>query len=199
MSRSWSIWRSRRSSWVRTKERGRCWRPSFSLFARADGCKTSVMALEGCALVAAKRGNEEDALGLVAAAAVVRDAMGIPVERDPRVIGPGPTAARTELRRLARAAIHVAVPWSFGEALKIAEAVIASPGSGLGSGDHVGLTPRERDVLRFVVAGRTDRAIADELFISRRTASKHVAAILAKLEVATRAEAAVRAVRDGLV
>jgi DNA-binding NarL/FixJ family response regulator len=49
-----------------------------------------------------------------------------------------------------------------------------------------------------IVAGRSDRAIADALFISHRTASKHVSAILAKLDAISRAEVAARAVRDGL-
>jgi DNA-binding NarL/FixJ family response regulator len=61
------------------------------------------------------------------------------------------------------------------------------------------LSTREREVLRLLAAGRTDREIAQTLFISPRTASKHVGAILAKLAVASRAEAAVRAVQCGLV
>ncbi len=61
------------------------------------------------------------------------------------------------------------------------------------------LSPRERDVLRLLVANRSDREIADALFISRRTASKHVGSILGKLNVASRREAAERAVRDSLV
>jgi pimeloyl-ACP methyl ester carboxylesterase/DNA-binding CsgD family transcriptional regulator len=60
------------------------------------------------------------------------------------------------------------------------------------------LSPREREVLRLLVAGRSDREIAEQLFISPRTASKHVGNILAKLEVASRGEAAVRAVQDEL-
>ncbi|WP_331766537.1 AAA family ATPase [Embleya sp. NBC_00896] len=52
------------------------------------------------------------------------------------------------------------------------------------------LTPREREVLRLVADGRTNRQIAEELFISVKTASVHVSNILAKLEVATRGEAA---------
>jgi non-specific serine/threonine protein kinase len=62
-----------------------------------------------------------------------------------------------------------------------------------------GLTRREREVLRLLVAGRTDREIADLLFIGRRTASTHVANLLAKLGVENRTEAAAVAVRDGLV
>lgn len=61
------------------------------------------------------------------------------------------------------------------------------------------MTPREVEVLRHLVAGRTDREIATALFISPRTASRHVGAILAKLGAATRTEAAARAVRDGLI
>jgi DNA-binding CsgD family transcriptional regulator len=54
-------------------------------------------------------------------------------------------------------------------------------------------------VLRLLVDSKTDREIADTLFISPRTASKHVGAILAKLDVTSRGEAAVRALRESLV
>ncbi|WP_446459019.1 helix-turn-helix transcriptional regulator [Streptomyces zingiberis] len=59
----------------------------------------------------------------------------------------------------------------------------------------LGLTPRERDVLRLVTAGRSNRAIAGELFISPKTVSVHVSNILAKLGVAGRGEAAALAHR----
>ncbi|WP_318207743.1 helix-turn-helix transcriptional regulator [Streptomyces sp. SJL17-1] len=61
--------------------------------------------------------------------------------------------------------------------------------------DTFGLTPREQDVLRLVAAGRTNRQIAEELFISPKTASVHVSNILAKLGVAGRGEAAALAHR----
>ncbi|MFG2353549.1 AAA family ATPase [Streptomyces sp. NPDC048521] len=54
----------------------------------------------------------------------------------------------------------------------------------------LGLTSRERDVLRLVAAGRTNRQIAEELFISPKTASVHVSNILSKLGVSGRGEAA---------
>jgi predicted ATPase/DNA-binding CsgD family transcriptional regulator len=60
------------------------------------------------------------------------------------------------------------------------------------------LTPRERDVLRLMVEGRSNPEIADALFISPRTAETHVTHILAKLGVTSRAEAAAHAVRVGL-
>ncbi|WUS35314.1 LuxR C-terminal-related transcriptional regulator [Streptomyces sp. NBC_01255] len=57
------------------------------------------------------------------------------------------------------------------------------------------MTPREQDVLRLVAVGRTNRQIAEELFISPKTASVHVSNILAKLGVAGRGEAAALAHR----
>lgn len=58
-----------------------------------------------------------------------------------------------------------------------------------------GLTTREREVLRRVAAGWTNRRIAEELFISPKTASVHVSNILAKLGVSGRGEAAALAHR----
>ncbi|MQY12149.1 hypothetical protein SRB5_22790 [Streptomyces sp. RB5] len=58
-----------------------------------------------------------------------------------------------------------------------------------------GLTARERDVLRLVSAGRTNRQIAEELFISPKTASVHVSNLMAKLGVSGRGEAAALAHR----
>lgn len=64
--------------------------------------------------------------------------------------------------------------------------------------DSLGLTSREWDVLRLVSAGRTNRQIAEELFISPKTASVHVSNILGKLGVSGRGEAAAVAHRMGL-
>jgi len=60
------------------------------------------------------------------------------------------------------------------------------------------LTPREREVLALVADGRTNRQIAERLFISESTAGVHVSNILGKLGVATRTEAAGVAVRLNL-
>jgi DNA-binding CsgD family transcriptional regulator len=54
------------------------------------------------------------------------------------------------------------------------------------------LTHREREVLALVADGRTNRAIADVLFIEARTVEKHVEHIRAKLGARSRAEAAAR-------
>ena len=64
--------------------------------------------------------------------------------------------------------------------------------------DGFHLTDRERDVLALVAEGRTNRQIAEALFISAKTASVHVSNILGKLGVANRGEAAAEARRLGL-
>lgn len=61
------------------------------------------------------------------------------------------------------------------------------------------LTPREQDVLRLLVEGLTNQGIADGLGIGVGTVRTHVARILDKLDVAHRTEAAVVAVRRGLI
>jgi DNA-binding NarL/FixJ family response regulator len=60
-----------------------------------------------------------------------------------------------------------------------------------------GLTPRDRDVRRPVVEGRSNQEIADALCISLRTEQIHVAHILTKLDIDSRTAAATRAVREG--
>src|SRR4029450_6886802 len=61
-----------------------------------------------------------------------------------------------------------------------------------------GLTPRELEVLGLLVDGRSNRQIAGGLCISTKTASVHVANLLAKLGVHSRLEAAAMARRLGL-
>ena len=61
------------------------------------------------------------------------------------------------------------------------------------------LSPREVEVLRLIAAGRDNPDIARELFISQSTVKRHVEAILDKLGVDNRVQAAVAAVRRRLV
>ena len=67
-----------------------------------------------------------------------------------------------------------------------------------GANDVGGLSSREVEVLELVAAGFTNPQIADALYISRKTAEHHVSAILAKLGVSGRTEAAAAAVRLGV-
>ncbi|HEU4976803.1 MAG TPA: AAA family ATPase [Baekduia sp.] len=75
----------------------------------------------------------------------------------------------------------------------------AAPAAGTAADDDpFGLTPRERQVLRLVAGGATNREIGAELFMAEKTASVHVSRILAKLDVRSRTEAAAVAHRLGL-
>jgi PAS domain S-box-containing protein len=65
--------------------------------------------------------------------------------------------------------------------------------------DPYGLSLRERAVLELLAVGKPDREIATILEVSQRTVSKHVENILAKMDARSRTEAAVKAVRDGLL
>ena len=58
------------------------------------------------------------------------------------------------------------------------------------------LTPRELDVLKWVVKGKTNQEIGMELGISQKTVEKHLEFVFAKLKVTSRVEAAVLAVQE---
>jgi NarL family two-component system response regulator LiaR len=61
------------------------------------------------------------------------------------------------------------------------------------------LTPREREVLSLIGRGMANKVIARELSLSEKTVKAHVSSILAKLGVSDRTQAALYAVRAGLV
>jgi DNA-binding NarL/FixJ family response regulator len=61
------------------------------------------------------------------------------------------------------------------------------------------LTHREREVLCLLVAGHTDRKIAESLTISPRTVNRHMCNIFVKLDVPSRVAAAIHAVHRGLI
>lgn len=62
-----------------------------------------------------------------------------------------------------------------------------------------GLSPREVEVLRLVATGRTNRAIAGELFLSEKTVARHLSNIFLKIDVGSRAAATAYAYEHGLV
>jgi DNA-binding NarL/FixJ family response regulator len=75
----------------------------------------------------------------------------------------------------------------------------ARPRRAHGGDDAVELSERELEVLRLIVEGRDNAAIAAELFISPNTVKSHVASIFGKLGVESRLQASVQALRRGLV
>jgi DNA-binding NarL/FixJ family response regulator len=103
----------------------------------------------------------------------------------------------------ARAAYHTALQLKAEPLRKAVEGLARRGRLDLGAGmptegRPAGLTPRELEVLRLLVEGRSNRQIAEQLFISGKTAGVHVTNILAKLGVHSRLEAAARARQLGL-
>jgi DNA-binding NarL/FixJ family response regulator len=70
---------------------------------------------------------------------------------------------------------------------------------GLSSARDLGLTGRERDVLRLLADGHSNESIGRELFISPDTARTQLAGAMAKLGASTRTQAVARALRDALI
>ena len=61
------------------------------------------------------------------------------------------------------------------------------------------LTAREREILTLVAQGYSNREIADRLAISERTARTHVSNVLSKLQLSSRTQAALLAIKEGLI
>jgi DNA-binding NarL/FixJ family response regulator len=116
-------------------------------------------------------------------------------------------ASRPEAVAALTAAHRIGTAIGAGLLVRDAEAVAAryrvavGAAAGADAGDPLGrygLTPREAEVLGLVAGGRSNREIAETLFISAKTASVHVTHILAKLGVTSRVQAAGIAHRAGL-
>jgi DNA-binding NarL/FixJ family response regulator len=90
---------------------------------------------------------------------------------------------------------------AYGEQGWISRQVAAQMSTWIGGAeeDQSSLTPREIEVLRGVVDGKTNQEIGLTLGISEKTVEKHLEGVFTKLNVASRVEAAVLAVREGLV
>jgi len=100
-----------------------------------------------------------------------------------------------ELVRAIRTAHAGQAPLSPAVAARVVEE-LAHPGRRAG-GDE--LTPRELEVLRLIAGGRSNKRIALELGVAEKTVKTHVSHVLAKLGLADRTQAALYAVREGLV
>jgi len=81
----------------------------------------------------------------------------------------------------------------------VSERVIATAAPATVPREGAALTPRELDVLRLVARGLGNKEIAAELDLSAHTVKYHLASVLAKLGVRSRAEAVSRGIRTGLL
>ena len=101
-------------------------------------------------------------------------------------------ATPAELERAVRAAARGEAPLSPRAAARVLQSMTAEPAG-------PDLTPREREVLGLLGEGLTNRLIARRLGVSEKTVKTHVGNVLAKLGVSDRTQAALWAVRHGLV
>jgi len=155
------------------------------------------------ARLGASTGQAEPAAELIGAATAVREATGM-------ARSPAETAYLEPTVCALRAALGdpgFAAAEATGRAMPQAEAVAAAqalatlpsePAATSPAEAAHGLTPREREVLRLLAAGETNRAIADRLFISPATVARHVSNLYGKLGLDSRAKAAAYALRHGL-
>jgi DNA-binding NarL/FixJ family response regulator len=146
---------------------------------------------------------------LTAAATALREAAGLPA-----LSGARAERYLASARRLGEAAISRL--WAQGLAMDSESAVLLAlrdpaqePGGAPVSVVHPAphdvvaalpntLTPRERQVVKLIASGRSNKAIAEELFISPATAARHVANILAKLGFSSRTQIAAWAAGEHL-
>ncbi|HEV3288605.1 MAG TPA: LuxR C-terminal-related transcriptional regulator, partial [Streptosporangiaceae bacterium] len=106
-------------------------------------------------------------------------------------------AGRTlDLARAAHQARH-GIP--AGRAAPPAGALVSEPDAALSGEAASVLTARELDVLKLVAQGSSNADIAQRLFLSEHTVHRHLANILRKLDLSSRAAAAAWGVRTGLV
>lgn len=93
---------------------------------------------------------------------------------------------------------------SFGEVERVHQALAAGAAGYLLKDAELGrwLTAREREILALVAQGhpnRPNRKIAERLVISERTARTHVSNVLSQLQLSSRTQAALYAIREGLI
>jgi DNA-binding CsgD family transcriptional regulator len=154
--------------------------------------------LEVLAGEALRAGQHERAVALYGATAAQRQGTGAePFAPHRADIERGITAARVALGESG-----FARSWEHGRALTsgrtIEEALHPTESSTQRTTSAAQLTQREAEVLRLVVAGKTNREIASELVISPKTVGRHLEHVYAKLGVSSRVEATAAALRQGL-
>jgi non-specific serine/threonine protein kinase len=166
-----------------------------------------VGGITGLAMLAATWDQSERAARLLGARASLRSKLGMPLVwpmhrhwYDPLIRKLRQDIGSDAFDAIWAEGAALTVDQVVAEGLKVAMPETSAPTpSGTGTNEpRSGLSPRELEVLRLIVDGRSNREIGDNLFISTRTVATHVAHILSKLGLDSRAAAAAYAVRNGI-
>jgi non-specific serine/threonine protein kinase len=182
---------------------------AFRLYVDLGDTMGYIEILEAMALIAADRHDATVAATMLGAAAALRTRIHAPVQTQEQVrLGATIDVVREKLGQ-----DETATHWSAGEALPdeaIRHLVLATahdwlqnvpessaPAPEARSDVSLGLTEREMEVLVLLAAGKSDRDIAEALYISVRTVGTHVSNILGKLDVPSRTAAVARARHEG--
>ena len=172
-------------------------REALVLGRNHPGTRFVTEVIEAVGIVVAA-GQAERGAKLLSAAGAQRERLGLRyrVREDQMALEHAVAAARAVLGEAA-----FATAWAAGRVLTPAQAIAEAldPLVPPTSTHDISLTPREDDILRLLVTGQTDPAIAAALFISVRTVEHHVARIFAKLGVHNRTAATTAAIASGLV
>jgi predicted ATPase/DNA-binding CsgD family transcriptional regulator len=154
--------------------------------------------LEAFAALALQEDRPERAVQLTAAATALREAAGLPPlpgARAERYLSAARHLGKPAIARLWAQGLAMSGDAAVALALDMPQAITAAGDVRLTTVDETAappgpLTPREREIVELVASGRSNKAIAEELFISPATAARHVANILAKLGFSSRTEIA---------
>jgi DNA-binding CsgD family transcriptional regulator len=159
--------------------------------ARLPSDRVLAHVTRGRGLVAAARGNVEQALSLLKQAVERHGEVSDPFGRARALLALGVVLRRARQKRAARDAVAAALRAfeELGASTWVAKArdEVAKIG---GRTREEGLTAAERRVALLVAAGRTNREVAAELFLGERTVAGHLTHIYAKLGVRSRTELA---------
>jgi non-specific serine/threonine protein kinase len=180
------------------------YRESLALLGEQSDLRVVIDALEGTALAAVRWNHPGAAARLMGAAEVLGERLGAAITIEPDRMAHDRTIAAI---RASLPDVEWQAAWSRGRSLTVAQAVaevqtFEPADEGLESpavAHEIRLTSREKDVLLHLVAGLSDREIAEALFLSVRTVEAHVTRLRAKLGVRTRTAAVAFAIISGLV
>jgi DNA-binding NarL/FixJ family response regulator len=214
-----AIWRDRGDAWSVAWAQIGCGRiaraqgdPARAVSLVCDGLtacaklgdkEIAARGISELAAIAAERGELRLAARLYGSVAALREAIAAPLAPSERAS----YATAVDAIRAGLPGNAFAAAWEAGRALSLDQAVAevaalvpavsTTDGNGATAADP--LTARQREILRLLVDGLTDKEIAAALGITRRTAGYHVATIRAKLNAPSRTAAATIAMRDHLL